>query len=244
MGMSTSLDRRVPRPAASGGSSGITLIELLVAMTIMVVVTATIIGVWFALQSSFWFSARSSDARGSARDAMSRMVREIRDSSGQDGWAAGTGIVYADGDSIAVRTAFNESGGQDVHSDAEGNVSDYLPPAGGFYYKDGTVYRWRDTDGVPGPSPGEPSSGDRVEPLMRDVVNGTGTPMFMYTCINSGSDPNAGVPLGDPYQTATPADLTSIVSVQITLRVDLNPGKAPEYMDLISTAQPRNQRQT
>jgi hypothetical protein len=213
-------------------------------MSILAVITGMILGYWFALQQSFSFSARSSETRETARDGMTRMVREIRDSGGQGGTAAGTGIVQANGTSITLRTAFNDPKAMSVETTGTGIdsvVRPYLPPLGGFYYEGGTVYRWRDTDGD-GDESG-PSQYDRREELVTSVVYGTTKPVFTYTCINTG-DPLTGVPLGEPYQTNAPPDLTSIISVQITLRVDLNPGKAPEYMDLISTAQPRNHRQT
>lgn len=208
-------------------------------MSIMVVVTVMIVGVWVALQRSYQSTSSSSEVRERARDAMSRMVREIRDSSNRVGSSAGSAITHADSTSITFRTAFNESAADEIRADAAGDMQDYVPPAGGFYYEDGVLYRWRDTDGTPGSSPG-----DRRDALATDLVNGTAVPVFTYTCINTGNDPSAGVELGAPYQTATPVDLSAIVSVQITLRLDLNPGRAPEYIDLISTAQPRNQRQT
>jgi hypothetical protein len=34
----------------------------------------------------------------------------------------------------------------------------------------------------------------------------------------------------------------AIMAVQIHLLVDLNPGHSPAYIDLLTTAQPRNQR--
>lgn len=236
---------RARRTAASAGQRGTSLVELLVAMSILAVVTGMILVVWFALQKNYAFSVRSSETRETARDGMSRMVREIRDSGGRGGTSAGTGIVKADGVSITLRTAFNDPGATSVLTDdTTGAVVNYLPPLGGFYLEGGTVYRWRDTNG----DGTGPSGVDRKEPLVTSVVNGTAKPVFMYTCINT-----TGLPLvvdgltyqaGEPYPTNAPSDLTSIISVQITLRVDLNPGKSPEYMDLISTAQPRNHRQT
>lgn len=239
---------RARKTAASAGQRGTSLVELLVAMSIMAVITAMILGVWFALQQSYAFSVRSSEVRETARDGMSRMVREIRDSGGRGGSAAGTGIVEADGTSITLRTAFNEPGAMSVLTDEDGVVVNYLPPLGGFYYEGGTAYRWSDTDG----DGIGPSGGDRKEALVTNVVNGaaqpTAKPVFTYTCINTTGGPltvdSVLVSAGEPYRTNAPSDLTSIISVQITLRVDLNPGKSPEYMDLISTAQPRNHRQT
>ena len=66
-----------PRPIA--GQRGITLVELLVAMTIMSVITAMLLMGWFALQRSYGFTTHSADARDSGRQAIQRMQREIRD---------------------------------------------------------------------------------------------------------------------------------------------------------------------
>ena len=43
--------------------------------------------------------------------------------------------------------------------------------------------------------------------------------------------------------TTTLVDPSRIVEVGITLLVDLNPGKAPNYMDISTTVQPRNVRE-
>jgi prepilin-type N-terminal cleavage/methylation domain-containing protein len=229
------LTRSLHRPSGQGG---ITLIELLIALTILSVLSVMILTAWFSLQRSYAFSTRSSMQQEMARDAMSRMVREIRDSGGQAGSAAGSGILVAKPQEISMRTAFNDAGVAEVRTDGLGDGYPYVPPQGGYYYDSasGTLYRWRDTDEYAGKS-----SGDRVDAVVKYVVNGT-TPIFRYTCINTGE--STAVAIGEPYQTTSPTDRTSIVSVQIMLRVDLNPGKSPQNMELISTAQPRNHRQT
>lgn len=225
-----------------GGDAGLTLVELVVSIGVLAVVSAMILVTWFALQDSYSFTSRSAKQREHARDAMSRMVREIRDSGGRTGGAAGSGIALATATRINFRSAFNDAEAANVGSDGSGDGPAYLPPLGGFYYEwdesrgYGTVYRWRDTDESDSRTPA-----DRVDVLVEHVVNGE-TPVFEYTCLNTGSQ--ASLPIGSPYTTTDPADLTTIVSVQIHLRVDLNPGNSPEFLDLTSTAQPRNHRQT
>jgi len=222
---------------------GLTLVEVLVSMIVLGIVTTGLIGVWFALQNSYAFSTRSQEQQEMARDAVSRMVREIRDSGGQVGSAAGSSILSAAPQSISFRTAFNDEGVGEVRTDGAGDGYPYVPPQGGYYYTvdssgtTGTLYRWRDTDGDVGRT-----ADDRVDAVVTNVVNRSEA-LFRYTCINTGSGPPS-VPIGAPYQTTTPTDRTSITSVQIRLMIDLNPGKSPKYMDLITTAQPRNQRQT
>lgn len=223
------------------GQSGLTLMEVLITLSILSVISVMILTAWFSLQKSYAFSVRSSEQQEMARDAVARMVREIRDSGGQAGSAAGNSILVAGPQTISFRTAFNDAGVSEVRTDGLGDGYPYVPPQGGYFYEEsggtGTLYRWRDTDGHAGLDRAQ----DRVDAVVKYVVNGS-TPIFRYTCINTGSE--LGVPIGEPYQTTSPVDRTSIVSVQIRLRIDLNPGKSPEYMDLISTAQPRNQRQT
>jgi type II secretory pathway pseudopilin PulG len=229
--------RRRPREA------GITLVELLVSMVVLGVVSTLLLGIWFSLQDSYAFSVRSAKQQEMARDSLSRLVREIRDSGGQAGSAAGSSILTAKPQKISFTTAFNAAGVGEVRVDGHGDGYPYLPPQGGYEYvvdadgTSGTLYRWRDTDEELGRSPD-----DRVDAVVTNVVNGS-QPVFRYTCINTGSGPSE-TPIGAPYETSEPTDLTSIISVQIHLKIDLNPGKSPQYMDLISTAQPRNQRQT
>lgn len=226
-----------------GGSreQGTTLVELLVVMVIMSVVTAMILVTWFALQNAYSSTTIATKQREMAQQGMARMVQEIRDTSGAVGSVPGKGFVVAGPYKVTFYSAFNDPSASRVTTIVgTGDGTGYRPPMGGFYYEDGTLYRWRDTDGSEeGPSAEEgPSEGDRVDVLARNVVNGPDTPIFTYTCINSSN----GTPYHSPPGSLT--NLATITSVQITLRIDLNPGHSPTYMDLISTAQPRNNRQT
>lgn len=230
---------------------GTTLVELLAVMVIMGIVTSMILLSWFALQNAYSSTTIATKQREMAQQAMARMVQEIRDTSGTVGSVPGRGFVTAGVNQISCYSAFNAPSASQITTDGTGDGVDsegvgYRPPIGGFYYiwdastQEGTLYRWRDTDGVTGGNTDGvegKSAGDRVDVLVPHVVNGRdGTPVFTYTCVNNGTPYRA---LGD----VDTADLATIISVQITLRVDLNPGHAPAYMDLISTAQPRNNRQ-
>jgi len=230
---------------------GTTLVELMVVLVIMGVVTSLILVTWFALQSAYSSTTIATEQREAAQQGMARMVQEIRDTSGTVGSVAGKGFVKANATEIIYYSAFNAQSAGQVTTDGKGDGQDssgtgYRPPMGGFYYENDTVYRWRDTNGN---GLLDKASGDRVDVLIDHVVNGAdNTPVFIYTCLNTGHGglDVGDTPLGAPYRTSTPspAELATITSVQITLRVDLNPGHAPTYMDLISTAQPRNNRQT
>lgn len=215
---------------------GTTLVELLVVMVIMSIVTAMIMVTWFALQSAYSSTTIATKQRETAQQAMSRMVQEIRDTSGTVGTAAGKGIFEAEANKFSSYSAFNDQSASEVKTDGTGDGVDpdtgagYRPPLGGFYYEDGTLYRWRDLNGDE-----VRTTADRVDVLATHVVNDA---IFWYTCI----DPSTGEV--SHTDLVGPTELGTITSVQITLRIDLNPGHSPTYMDLISTAQPRNNRQT
>ena len=131
-------------------------------------------------------------------------------------------------------SAFNAESASSVTSDGTGDGegvsgAGYRPPLGGFYLEEGTLYRWRDTD-----DSGSLTDADRKDVLVDHIVNSEdGTPLFVYTCINTGNgEAPYGVPLGARYTTSSPGDLATVISVEITLRVDLNYGHSPTYMSL------------
>jgi Tfp pilus assembly protein PilW len=68
--------------------TGLTLIELLVAMGIAVIVSGVLVFMWLALTKSYTASARGSEAGELARDAVSRISREVRDAEPRDGYPA------------------------------------------------------------------------------------------------------------------------------------------------------------
>jgi prepilin-type N-terminal cleavage/methylation domain-containing protein len=209
------------------GQEGLTLVELLVAMTISVILGTMIVGTWWALQKSYAYSVRSNQARQTARDCMSRMVREIRDAQGQPAGQPFAGyppIQYASANEITFTTAFNDPG--------QGEV---LLVRYWYDTSDGTIYRQRDTN-----QDGAFTSADRKDVMARFIVNdetpsaSNPTALFTYTWVDSS---------GNTQISTSVSDTTRVRSVQIRIIADLNPGKSPTYMDLVSTVQPRNQRQ-
>lgn len=106
-----------------GGQRGISLVELLVAMSIMSVITAMLLMGWFSLSRSYGFAVHSADARDSGRQAMQRLQREVRDaqkppqgypgtsSSESESPDAPDAIIYrARSYWIAISTTFNDAG--------------------------------------------------------------------------------------------------------------------------------------
>ena len=192
---------------------GITLVELLVAMTIMAILATMIVGAWISLQSSYAYSVKSADARGIARDTMARMRREIRDAMTQPSTGLGP-IVTAENNHIQPMSAFNDTGG---------NVQ-----AVDYWYRatsstTGNITRKR--------------GGGAEQIVARDIVNVyNNTPLFRYSYIDAAGTVVVATTVGA-------ADVPRILTVEIHILADVNPGHSPTYMDLISTVQPRNQRQ-
>jgi prepilin-type N-terminal cleavage/methylation domain-containing protein len=218
----------------SGGQAGITLIELLVSISILAVVTTLVLGSWFALQSSFAHTSRSSQSREFARDAVTRMTQEIRDAQ-----AVGTdsAIVTAERFKIVFYSTYNQADNSNALSAPRQTAFVYVASGED---KSGTIYRVVDANhtGVDDEIAGLPASGRAV---VGNVVNWSEPDSTLKTSVFRYSyyDPNSAV-----FQAADNVSTSSagIREVHIRVLVDLNPGKSPVYMDLKTTAQPRNMR--
>jgi len=199
--------------------TGMTLVELLVAMSIGVMLTGMILVTWFALQDSFVNQARASEAREFTRDAVARMVREIRD--GTQSTSGGNGVYDASENQITIYTTFNDAGSVDA---GYGNLL-----LTRFKYDTSTHELLRIRYKGPGLTLG------KTTVLADDVVNPSGTPVFSYWCYNTS---------GAPLETSTPtsAQLPGIYAVELDLWIDRNPGHPPAAVKLQSTAQIRNAR--
>jgi prepilin-type N-terminal cleavage/methylation domain-containing protein len=200
-------------PSRHAARAGMTLIELVVAMSIMAVLSVMVMTAWIALQSSFAYSSKSAQSRSSARDAMARMRREIRDAIVDPTTGDGP-LVIADSNHIEFYSALNDTGGNVKLVD----------------------YWYRATSSTTGTITRKRGAGAEVV-VARDIVNVTNsTPLFRYTYIDATGNPLAANTVGA-------ASVPSILTVEIHILADVNPGRSPVYMDLISTVQPRNQRQ-
>jgi len=203
---------------------GITLVELLVAMSILAVVTTMILMSWFALQRSYASTVKSDQARVDAREAVTRMVMEIRAAQAQPGKAVLAGGGLPEGgrrEWIDFWTTFN-------HPD-ELLLTRYeyrwAPTTGG---STGSIYRIVDVG----------SPGQREQLVVPNVVNGFANSVFQYLSVDAYGTPSAETTIP-----TSQALLARISAVEIHLMVDVNPGKSPSYMDIRTTAQLRNQRQ-
>jgi prepilin-type N-terminal cleavage/methylation domain-containing protein len=205
---------------------GLTLIELLIAMSIAAVISAMIIMGWITLQNSYSYSSNSNKAREYARDGMSRMIREIRDGKGR---STTTPIAYATANEVRFYSVFNvAAAASDKATDVQGLLS-YSAPLVTYRYDttSQTLYRSVGTGGT-------------ERPLVKHVVNNVvaegasaSTPVFTYTYLDASGVPVEASSVSSTY-------LGQIRSVRVHLLVDLNPNHSPVYMDLVSTAQMRN----
>ncbi|MEI6727145.1 MAG: prepilin-type N-terminal cleavage/methylation domain-containing protein [Actinomycetes bacterium] len=193
--------------------SGITLVELLIAMTIMTIVTTMIVTAWISLQGSYASTVKSADARETARDSMSRMRREIRDAMTQPSTGLGP-VVAAENNHIQIMSAFNDTGG-DVQS---------------------VDYWYRATSATTGNITRKRGAGPE-QILAENIVNvASNTPLFKYSYLDSAGNVTVAT-------SVAAADVPRILTVEVHILADVNPGHSPTYMELISTVQPRNQRQ-
>ena len=201
---------------------GVTLVELLIVMIIMGIVSTMILTTWFSMGRAYSYTSKSSKAREYARDSVARMTREIRDASQGPGGAA----MFVQGDcgpdKITLYSFFNDPGADTIGA---------TPRLVQFYLDNGTVYRLADTQ----PPFGTLNDSDRLNVLTTNVVNeGNSADVFSYTVVLADA---TRMPVD------TPADTQAIVSIDIKLLVDLNPGRSPVFMDLTTSVQPRNLRE-
>ncbi len=212
-----------------GAQAGITLVELLVAMSIMTILSTMLVGGWISLQDSFAFTQRANTARATVRDALSRMSSELRDCQPPTTSPTARPIQTASPYECVFYSSYNQAGaradGSGMSSSALRLTRLYLTGSG-----DQKTLNWqRDTDGDLAFT-----SADRTMVLAKDVVNGASTVnipyVFTYGYKESGN-----------YVTATSlADPSKIVSVQIRLAVDSNVGHSPNFIDMSTTVRPRN----
>lgn len=220
------------------GQDGITLVELLIVMSILTVVTSMILMSWIALQKSYAQTSRASQSREFARDAVARMTQEIRDAQGSD---QGSAITEAGEWKIVFYSTYNTT---------DSATTNTLPRQTAFVYQwdkttgSGKIYRVVDANGNGlydelGADDSLVATNGRV--VVDNVVNCNNPTVVKPTSVFTYSYYDAsGVYTTD----AAPLDsaIINIRAVHIRVLVDMNPGHSPVYMDLQTTAQPRNMR--
>lgn len=215
-----------PRP----GQRGVTLVELLIGITIMGILSTMIIASWFVLQSSASSASQQNIQRDDARQALSRIATEVRDTQSRLGYAP---VQSAAANAISINTTFNNAGNSD---------QSMLPHLVRFRYDatGKTVYRVEDSDGD------GVLTDEKETVLLRNVVNGQikdkdGNPapaaVFTYSYY---TDDGHLQTVDDPVSHGISTQ--RIITVQIRLLVDVKPNKSPTFMDLATSVQPRNLR--
>ena len=199
------------------GQAGVTLVELLVVIAIGSVISGALLITWFSLNDSYSFTTRNSEAQGFARDAVARLGRELRDAEPKGGALA---ITHAYSDEIEFTTTFNE----------QGNESRQVEPVLTRYYYErdeargvGELHRVRGaTDTV--------VVGNLVNPML-----GGRADIFHYAYVSTAGEsvPDASTPEPEMYGT--------ISLIRIDLMVDLDPGSAPQPMNVSTAVHLRNQ---
>jgi prepilin-type N-terminal cleavage/methylation domain-containing protein len=244
----TSLTQKTVAAPRRARQRGITMIELLAAMAVAGILTVMMLSSWFALSDSYSFTVRSDKARDKARQAISRLEREIRDAENRAD-VTEVSVVRARPWFIVIYTTFNK----------DGNESASTRPRLVMYrlYSDGELWRFHDenNNGVIGgvetssePWPAltfnvaEQINGEGGQLLTDSVVNmrvpsaSSPTPLFQYSYYaTDGTTVLANMVLGTNNR-------YKIKSVEINLLVDTNPEHSPVYTNLQTTAQLRNQR--
>jgi hypothetical protein len=254
--------------ARGGGlrrAQGVSLVELLVAMSVMTVISTMILLGWFSLSRSYGFTVHSADARDSGRQAMQRLQREVRDAERPPQGYLGTStsdapdaIVYrARAYWIALSTTFNNAG-----NSTAGWASPTPSPSRPHLvvyrlYSDEELWRFEDLDNDGRIDTTAGHYLDMMSELpsafsLSEQENGEGATLVLADVVNF-SDPANRVPVFDYnyYDSAGVlrsahalygADRLAIIAVQLRLLVDLNPTRAPVHADLRGTAQLRNAR--
>jgi type II secretory pathway pseudopilin PulG len=219
-------------PSRRARQAGVTIVELMVVMVVMTIVSTMIIGIWFALNNAYSFESVSAHQQDLARMAISRMGREIRDAQAPPVLTA-TAIEAAQPYDIEFYSTFNTTGAP--------NPAEPAPRLTRFIFREtdtethvGALYReLAGADGV------FDTADDQSMMLLDHVVNRVPTPnrdLFTYYAFDGSGN------LFRSSDTSVTVSPTAVVDVQITLLVDLNPGKSPRYVTVQTTVQPRNMR--
>jgi len=240
---------RSPGPGSRRGQRGITLIELLAALTISLVISTLILVSWFSLSGSYANTTKRGKTGDWARLTTARMVREIRDVEQPPPAIAEGGIVRARPYYVVLFTTFNEAG----------NTSADTPPRLVMYrlYANGELWRFHDADGS-GSIAGvnitleswpsitfpldERTTGEGGQLLVENVVNtanpSAASPTALFTYASYADDGTFDTAIDVRGST----ERSQVRAVELNLLLDMNPGKSPVYTHLRSTAQLRNTR--
>jgi type II secretory pathway pseudopilin PulG len=222
---------------------GITLIELLVTMIIMVIVSTMLVMGWSNLQRAYSFTSVTNSARATARDALDRMSSEIRTSQPPTATvptqfylpATPTPPYTCGAYSCVFYSAYNQASAaaDGVGLAASGTTPPLSSPlrltAIWLRTSDSTLLWQRDTN-----NNGLDAS-DRTTILARNCVNSTlGRAIFTYNFrdVSTGAYSHSN--------TLTSGTVAGLRSIRMELVIDANLAHTPTYVDLSTTVRPRN----
>lgn len=233
---------------------GMTLIELLMAMSISLIITTMILVSWFALTKLYANTSKRDQVTDNANIAMARMAREVRDVEYPGPTVDDVAVVIAQPFTIQIYTTFNKPGNQFATVAPRlvmYRLYEVTRPDG---TKVGELWRFQDVHGgdidisgvdegaTPPYDPSERTSGEGAKLLVSNVVNSstpsTSSPTSLFKYLYYGDD---GV-LKDSTSLTTFNDRLRIRAVEMNLLLDMNPGKSPVYTHMRTTAQLRNTR--
>jgi len=226
---------QTPQREKRGSQAGLTLVELLVAMTISTIIGTMLVGSFISLQRSYAFAQRANTARAAVRDALGRFSSEFRDAqppnlSDPSTYPVQSASEYA----CTFYSSYNQAG---VRNDAStGNTTLRLTKiylSGSTDYK--TLYWQRDTN-----NDGALTTADRTMVLATNVVNGSSKVNIPYIFTYYYIDPTSGNMAAPVHVLTDVAKLQNIVAVQLRLASDSNLGRTPNFIDLSATVDLRN----
>jgi prepilin-type N-terminal cleavage/methylation domain-containing protein len=236
-------------PKRRRGQRGITLIELLAAMSISLVISSLILVSWFSLSGSYANTTKRGKTGDWARLTTARMVREIRDVEQPPPSIAEVGVVRARPYYMVLYTTFNEAG----------NTSGGTPPRLVMYrlYSNGELWRFHDADSS-GSIAGvnitleswpaitfplaERDTGEGAQLMVSHVVNRSNPSAASPTAVFTYASYTDDGTLDSAIDVRGTTERAQIRATEINLLLDMNPGKSPVYTHLRSTAQLRNTR--
>lgn len=212
---------RLQKPTSR--QEGFSLVEVLIATSLMLVVMSAVFGVWLGLTRTYAFTEDDISAQQQARMAMAEMVEYIRTARLPEtvpSLALDTVITEAEPFSITVWTDTDRDGTHALQLVRFRVSPDPLAPQAA-----GTSFElWRET--------GDSETGLFINPPVRlvssNVANDSASfPLFTYL---------------DALGSET-TDLGRIRRVRIDLRIDVDPNRSPATNVLTSVVEPRNMKQ-
>lgn len=201
---------------------GLTLMELLIVCIIGSIVTGGMIFLWFNINRSSAMTVSHAETRDFARDGIARLSREIRDAEAAPETQA---IQEATANDLSFYTTFNQAGNE---------ISKTTPRLVHYRYVSNGMKNGVETYRLVRQVEGE--TGQRI--VIPYLLNDGG---FSYTYMTLDQAQNKYV-LEENAASVPEEDYARILTVRIHVLVDLDPGKAPNPMEITTAAQLRNQR--